>query len=233
MRVHEETVRMAAEFQQQIQVLAQALERSAKIQEGNVTAHVALIQTLQTSSPPSTASGEKRSDSKPLPQHYVYSASSTESFNDHLERLKCIKGLQTLNEDEFIKLFKSSLAEQALRVLSAINENDFLGKLYGSREYIESLEKLFVSAQQNRTFRPDFANLTQKRNESILEFYANLLYLPKTAKLTNVNNNVACKEKFIDSLRNIQIKRKLLGQEVDNESLQAPMTRAANLESMN
>ena len=132
--------------------------------------------------------------------------------------------------NEFIKPFKSSLAGQALTVASAINENDFLGKLHGSREYIESLEKLFVSAQQNRTFRLDFANLKQKRNEQILEFYTNLLYLVKAAKLTNVNDNVACKDKFIDGLRNVKIKRKLLEPgEVENESLQALMTRATNL----
>ena len=124
---------MAAEFQQQIQVLAQALERSAHIQERNATAHAVLIQTLQTSSPSSTTRGERRRDIKPLPQHYIYSAAPTESFNDHTERLKCIKGLQGLNEDEFIKLFKSSLAGQALRVASAINENDFLAKLHGRR----------------------------------------------------------------------------------------------------
>ena len=73
------------------------------------------------------------------------------------------------------------MAGQALRVASAISANDFLGKLHGSREYIESLEQLFVSAQQNRTFRLVFVNLKQKHNESILEFYANLLYLAKAA----------------------------------------------------
>ena len=58
---------------------------------------------------------------------------------------------------------------------SAINENDFIGKLNGSRDYIESLEKLFVSAQQNRTFRLDFANLKQKKNETIHEFEIDFL----------------------------------------------------------
>ena len=150
---------MAADFQQQMQVLAQALERSVQIQEQNAAGYASLIQTLQASSTSTSTSGERRRDIKPLPSHYIYSAAPCESFSDHTERLRCIKGLQGLNEDEFIKLFKSSLAGQALRVASVINENDFLGKLNGSREYIKSLEKLFVSAQQNRTFRPDFANL--------------------------------------------------------------------------
>ena len=159
---------MEVDFQTQMQVLAQALERSAQIQEGSAAAHAAFIQTLQSSSTSTSSTGERRREIKPLPAHYIYSADPTESFTDHIERLKCIRGLQGLNEDEFIKLFKSSLASQALRVASAVNENDFLGKLNGSRDYIESLEKLFVSAQQNRTFRLDFANLKQKRNESIL-----------------------------------------------------------------
>ena len=152
---------MAADFQAQMQVLEQALERSLQIQEGNAVAHQSLLQTLQTSSSSSTTSGEKRRDIKPLPSHYIYSATPSESFSDHTERLKCIKSLQGLNEDEFIKLFKSSLSGQALRVASAIDETSFIGKLSGSRDYIESLEKLFVSAQQNRTFRLDFAHLIQ------------------------------------------------------------------------
>ena len=115
-------------------MLAQALERGVQIQEGSAAAHAALIQTLQTSSTSTTTSGERRRDIKPLPQHYIYIAAPTESFNDHTERLKCINGLQGLNEDEFIKLFKSAFAGQALRVASAINENDFLGKLHGGRE---------------------------------------------------------------------------------------------------
>ena len=137
---------MAAEFQQQMQLLAQAIERSLQIQEGNAVAHQSLLQTLQTSSSSSGGSGERRRDIKPLPSHYIYSATPSENFNDHTERLKCIKSLQGLNEDDFIKLFKSSLCGQALRVASAIDETIFLGKLNGSRDYIESLEKLFVSA---------------------------------------------------------------------------------------
>ena len=44
---------------------------------------------------------------------------------------------------------------------------------------------------------------------------------------------MVCKDKFIDGSRNVQIKRKLLEQgEVESESLQALMTRAANLESI-
>ena len=57
--------------------------------------------------------------------------------------------------------------------------------------------------------------------------------MARSAKLTNIDNNVACKDKFIDGIRNVQIKRKLLEQgEVENESLQALMSRAANLESI-
>ena len=38
---------MEVDFQTQMQVLAQALERSAQIQESSVAAHAALVQTLQ------------------------------------------------------------------------------------------------------------------------------------------------------------------------------------------
>ena len=225
---------MAAEFQQHLQLLAQALERSAQIQEANATAHSALLQTLQSAPTPASAfgTGARRRELKPLPSHYIYSAAPTESFSDHIEKLKCIKCLQGLSGDEFIKRFKSSLSSQALRVASAVDEDSFLRKPYGSDEYIENLERLFVSAQQNRTFRLDFANLKQKKDQTILEFYANLLYLAKAAKFTNVNNNVSCKDKFIDGLRNPHIKRKLLENEIENESLQALMVRAANLESI-
>ena len=74
LRLHYNVVQMAADFQQQMQVLAQALERSLQIQEANAAAHAALIQTLQTSSTSTTTSGEKRRDIKPLPLHYNYSA---------------------------------------------------------------------------------------------------------------------------------------------------------------
>ena len=224
---------MAAEFQTQMQLMAEAIQRSLQIQEGNALEHQKLLQTLQASSSSAVGSGERKRDIKPLPSHYVYSATPSESFNDHIERLKCIKSLQGLNEDDFIKLFKSSLSGQALRVASAIDETSFLGKLNGSRDYIESLEKLFVSAQQNRTFRLDFANLKQKKDQTILEFYANLLYLARSAKITNIDNSVACKDKFIDGIRNVQIKRKLLEQgEFEKESLQSLMSRAANLEAI-
>ena len=43
---------------------------------------------------------------------------------------------------------------------------------------------------------------------------------------------MSCKDKFIDGLRNPHIKRKLLENEIENESLQALMVRAANLESI-
>ena len=155
-----------------------------------------------------------------------------ESFSDHIERLKCIKSLQSLSEDEFIRTIKSSLTGQALRVASAIDDDQFLGKYSGSRDYIESLEKLFVSSQQTRTFRLDFANLKQKRAESILELYANLLYLSKAPKFINIDSNLSCKEKFVDGLRNAHIKRKLLENEVENETLNALMVRAVNLESV-
>ena len=97
---------------------------------------------------------------------------------------------------------KSSLTGQALRVASAIDDDQFLGKYSRSRDYIESLEKLFVSSQQTRTFRLDFANLKQERTEQIFEFHSNLLYLAKAAKFMHVDNNMSCKDKFVDGLRN-------------------------------
>ena len=225
---------MAEGFQQQLQLLAQALERSAQLQEASSQQHSSLIQTLQSSAGFGGASGGggKKRDLRPLPSHYLFAALPGESFTDHTEHLKCLKSLQTLSEDEFIKTIKSSLTEQALLVASSIDEEQYLGRLSGSRDYIECLEKLFVSSQQTRTFRLDFANLKQRRTESILEFYANLLYLAKSAKFTNVDNNVSCKDKFIDGLRNAHIKRKLLENEAENESLNALMVRAVNLESI-
>ena len=94
---------MEVDFQTQMQVLAQALERSAQIQESSVAAHAALVQTLQSSSSSTSASstGERRREIKPLPAHYIYRADPTESFTDHIEKLKCIRALQGLNEDEF------------------------------------------------------------------------------------------------------------------------------------
>ena len=224
---------MAEGFQQQLQLLAQALERSAQLQEQSSQQHASLIQTLQSSTGASGASGgAKKRDLRPLPSHYLFAALPGESFTDHTERLKCLKSLQSLSEDEFVKTIKSSLTGQALRVASSIDQEQYLGRLNGSRDYIECLEKLFVSSQQTRTFRLDFAILTQRRTESILEFYANLLYLAKSAKFTNVDNNVSCKDTFIDGLRNTHIKRKLLENEVENESLNALMVRAVNLESI-
>ena len=86
---------MAADFQQQMQVLAQALERSVQIQEQNAAGYASLIQTLQASSTSTSTSGERRRDIKPLHSHYIYSAAPTESFSDHTERLRCIKGLRS------------------------------------------------------------------------------------------------------------------------------------------
>ena len=50
--------------------------------------------------------------------------------------------------------------------------------------------------------------------------------------MTNVNNNINCKDKFIDGLSSLRIKQKLLEDEVRDETLNDLMTRAVNLESI-
>jgi len=211
---------MAQDFGQCLSNLAAIVQRSAEIQQNS----------LNTSTPQQRT--DKKKELKPLPSHYLFSGTPDESFIDHLEKLKALKCLQNLDNDEYIRTIKCSLTSQALRVASAIDEEEFLSKRYGSRDYIEQLEKLFVSAQQNRTFRLDFANLKQKKQDSILEFYSNLLYLAKSAKMINVNNNTNCKDRFIDGLKSTYIKRKLLEEESDDQSLNDLMTKAVNLESI-
>ena len=63
---------MAAEFQTQMQLMAEAIQRSLQIQEGNALEHQKLLQTLQASSSSAVGSGERKRDIKPLPSHYIY-----------------------------------------------------------------------------------------------------------------------------------------------------------------
>lgn len=105
--------------------------------------------------------------------------------------------MQELPENKSIRCIKGPLKEQALRVASAVNEEEFLDKLHGSRQYIEQVEKLFVSSQHDRAYRLDFANVTQKRTASIIEYYANWLYVGKAANITNLDRNEAAKDQFI------------------------------------
>ena len=121
---------------------------------------------------------------------------------------------------------------QALRASAAIDENDFIGSRTGSRDYIEKLEGLFVSAQQNRAFRLDFSNIKQNRSEGVLEYYSRLITVAKSAKMTNIDPNVNCKDRFIHVLRSPYIKRKLLEDEKEGESLNQLMVRSSNLESI-
>ena len=58
--------------------------------------------------------------------------------------------MQQLTNNEFVRCIKESLKEQALRVASAVDEEEFLDKLHGDRHYIKRLEKLFPSSQQYR-----------------------------------------------------------------------------------
>ena len=146
--------------------------------------------------------------------------------------MKALKCLQDLDNDEYIRTIKCSLTSQALRVASAIDEEEYLSRRYGSRDYIEKLEKLFISSQQNRSFRLDFANIKQGKQETILQFYSNLLYLAKSAKITNVNHSTACKDRFVDGIKSTYIKRKLLEDESDDQTLNDLMTKAVNLESI-
>ena len=43
-----------------------------------------------------------------------------------------------------------------------------------------------------------------------MEFYANLLYLAKAAKLTNIGKSEAATDQFIEGLRSNAIKKQLL-----------------------
>ena len=91
----------------------------------------------------------------------MYSVKPDDSYVDHIEKLKALKSMQELTENEFVGCIKGSLVGQALRVASGVNEDEFLDKLHGDRQYSEKLEKLFISSQQDRVYRLDFANVTQ------------------------------------------------------------------------
>ena len=153
-----------AQFQEYLQTLAQNLDRTAQLQQSAIEQQATLIHALSSSNVQRAGahSGRKR-ELKALPQHYLYGANASENFTDHIQKLDALRCLQDLDEDEYIRTIKCSLTGQALRASAAIPENDFIGSRTGSRDYIEKLEGLFVSAQQNRAFRLDFSNIKQNR----------------------------------------------------------------------
>ena len=168
----------------------------------------------------------------PLPDHYQYAGKPNESFIDHIEKLKALKCMQQLTNNEFVRCIKGSLKDQALRVASSVDEEEFIDKLHGDRGYIEKLEKLFISSQQGRSYRLDFANVRQKQHETITEFYANLLYLAKAAKVANVDKSDVAKDQFVKGLRSNTIKKQLLFAEKGGETLNELMIRASNIDSI-
>ena len=111
--------------------------------------------------------GNNNRQLRPLPDHYLYAGKPNESFIDHIEKLKALKSMQQLTNNEFVRCIKGSLKEQALRVASSVDEEEFLDIIHGDRGYIEKLEKLFISSQQDRSYRLDFANVRQKQHETI------------------------------------------------------------------
>ena len=153
---------MAQDFQTRLNGLAQLVQRSAEIQQNNVNQQSALQQTIiaqteqqlriqqdisELQSPERIQRNQRKNELNPLPAHYLFSANADESFVDHIEKLRALKCLQDLDNDEFIRTIKCSLTSQVLRVATAVNEEEFLSKRYGSRDYIDKLKKLFVSAQ--------------------------------------------------------------------------------------
>ena len=74
--------------------------------------------------------------------------------------------------------------------------------------------------------------MRQKQHETITEFYANLLYIAKAAKVTNVDKSEAAKDQFIKGLRSNTIKKQLLFAEKRGETLNELMIRASNIDSI-
>ena len=100
---------MAHQQQQQGQVqdfatslvtLATTLERSVNLHISTTEENRQLVESLRRS-----GNGHKR-QLRPLPEHYLYSAKQDESFVDHIEKLKTLKSMQELTENEFIKCIK-------------------------------------------------------------------------------------------------------------------------------
>ena len=91
---------------------------------------------------------------------------------------------------------------------------------------------MFISSQQNRSIRLEFSSLKQKKTDTITEFYSSLLYLAKASKMININSNQNVKDRFIDGLKSIYIRRKLLEDETSDQSLNDLMLKAVNLETI-
>ena len=120
---------MAQDFGQCLSNLAAIVQRSAEIQQNHLSQQTVLAeQQLQlrqelaeATTPTSQQRNNKKKELKPLPSHYLFSGDPGESFIDHLEKLKALKCLQDLDNDEYIRTIKCSLTSQALRVASAID----------------------------------------------------------------------------------------------------------------
>ena len=151
---------------------------------------------------------------------------------EHAEKLTALKCLQNLSENEYIRTIKCSLTGHALRVSSTVDDTKYLDKTNGSREYIEGLERLFITGQDARSARLEFNGAKQKRGETILEYFGNLLYLAKSAKYPNIEKNTAVKDKFIDGIKSTPIKKRLLEIDDSSHTLTSLMTLAMNLESI-
>ena len=156
-QAHQQQQGQVQDFATSLATLATTLERSVNLHISTTEENRQLVESLRRA-----GNGHKR-QLRPLPEHYLYSAKQDESFVDHIEKLKALKSMQELTENEFIRCIKGSLKGQALRVATAVNEEEFLDKLHGDRHYIEKLEKLFISSQQDRAYRLDFANVALER----------------------------------------------------------------------
>ena len=77
------------------------------------------------------------------------------------------------SENEYIRTIECSLTGHALRVSSTVDETKYLDKANGWREYIEDLERLFITGQDARSARLEFNGAKQKRGETILEYFGN------------------------------------------------------------
>ena len=110
-----------------------------------------------------------------------------------------------------------------------MDETKYLDKVNGPRDFIEELERLFITAQDARSTRLEFDGAKQKRSETILEFYGNLLYLAKSEKYAGIEKNATIKDEFNEGVKSTPMKKRLL--EVDDafHTLTSLMAFAMNL----
>ena len=80
------------DFATSLATLATTLERSVNLHISTTEEHRQLVESL-----PRGGNGSKR-QLRPLPEYYLYSRKSDESFADHIEKLKALKPMQELKE---------------------------------------------------------------------------------------------------------------------------------------